>query len=75
MEHRQHLFDYLPFLILLLCPVMHMFMHGGHGDHDDHEGHQHTDGSVDMDAYRRGYDDALKESQKKADGEEKPNAR
>jgi hypothetical protein len=52
-----------------------MFMHGGHGDHNDHEGHQHTDGSVDMDAYRRGYDDALKESQKKADGEEKPNAR
>tara|TARA_R110002167_G_scaffold208253_1_gene412295 strand:+ start:18672 stop:18998 length:327 start_codon:yes stop_codon:yes gene_type:complete len=31
MEHSQHLFEYLPFLILLLCPLMHLFMHGGHG--------------------------------------------
>ena len=31
MEHRQHLFEYLPYLILLLCPLMHLFMHGGHG--------------------------------------------
>jgi len=31
MEHRQHLFEFLPYLILLLCPLMHLFMHGGHG--------------------------------------------
>lgn len=31
MEHREHLFQFLPFLILLLCPLMHIFMHGGHG--------------------------------------------
>jgi DUF2933 family protein len=32
-EHRAHLFGVLPFLILLACPVMHLFMHHGHGDH------------------------------------------
>ena len=31
MEHRQHLFEFLPYLILLACPFMHMFMHHGHG--------------------------------------------
>ena len=29
-EHRQHVLDYLPFLILLACPLMHLFMHGKH---------------------------------------------
>jgi hypothetical protein len=32
-EHRAHFFGALPFLLLLACPLMHMFMHGGHGDH------------------------------------------
>ena len=31
-EHRAHFFGALPFL-LLACPLMHMFMHGGHGGH------------------------------------------
>ncbi len=30
-EHRQLLFEFLPYLILLLCPLMHIFMHRGHG--------------------------------------------
>ena len=30
-EHRAHLFGYLPFILLLACPLLHMFMHGGHG--------------------------------------------
>lgn len=29
--HRDHVLDYLPFLVLLACPLMHMFMHGRHG--------------------------------------------
>jgi hypothetical protein len=33
-EHRAHLFGFLPFLLLLACPLMHMFHHGGHGGHD-----------------------------------------
>ena len=32
-EHTAHFFGALPFLIVLLCPLMHVFMHGGHGDH------------------------------------------
>lgn len=30
-EHRAHLFGLLPFLLLLACPLLHMFGHGGHG--------------------------------------------
>ena len=32
-EHQTHLLVALPYLILLLCPVMHIFMHGRHGGH------------------------------------------
>ena len=35
-EHQAHLLGALPYLILLLCPLMHLFMHRGHGKHDDH---------------------------------------
>ena len=37
-EHRAHFFGALPFLLLLACPLMHMFMHGGHGEHGGHGG-------------------------------------
>jgi hypothetical protein len=30
-EHREHVFSYLPYLIFLACPLMHLFMHRGHG--------------------------------------------
>ena len=30
-EHRAHVFQYLPFLLLLACPLLHMFH--GHGEH------------------------------------------
>ena len=33
-EHRAHLFGVLPYLLLLACPLMHMFMHRGHGKQD-----------------------------------------
>lgn len=32
-EHRAHALGALPFLLLLACPFMHMFMHGDHGAH------------------------------------------
>jgi len=41
-EHRAHLMGYLPFLIFLLCPLMHIFMHKGHGKHDSSDNdHKH----------------------------------
>lgn len=36
-EHRAHVVPYLPFLLLLACPLMHLFMHRGHGGHGGHE--------------------------------------
>ncbi|XKH00876.1 DUF2933 domain-containing protein [Marinobacter nauticus] len=32
-EHKVHLLGALPWLILLACPLLHVFMHGGHGHH------------------------------------------
>jgi hypothetical protein len=32
-EHRIHALGWLPLLLLLACPLLHMFMHGGHGGH------------------------------------------
>ncbi len=40
-EHRAHLLGALPYLLVLACPLMHLFMHGGHGGHG---GHSHNDG-------------------------------
>lgn len=38
-EHAAHTIQFLPWLILLLCPFMHMFMHhGGHSHSDDKGG-------------------------------------
>jgi len=37
-EHQAHILGVLPWAILLLCPVLHLFMHRGHGGHDSHGG-------------------------------------
>ena len=42
MEHRAHLLGALVFLPLLLCPLMHLFMHHGHGDHSGHDSSKGT---------------------------------
>ena len=39
-EHTAHFFGVLPFLFLLLYPLLHVFMHGGHGKHGSHANHQ-----------------------------------
>ena len=39
-EHRAHVLGALPYLFLLACPLMHIFMHGGHG-------HRHGGGNDD----------------------------
>ena len=33
-EHRAHVLGAGLFLLLLACPLLHVFMHGGHGGHD-----------------------------------------
>ncbi len=42
-EHTAHVFGALPYLLLLSCPLMHLFMHHGHGG-----GGQKGDGSRDL---------------------------
>ena len=32
-EHTAHTFGALPFLLILACPLMHLFHHHGHGGH------------------------------------------
>lgn len=57
-EHGEHLFPYLPYLILLLCPFMHFFMHGSHGHKSEHD-------DLKSDDYERGYKDAMKRKKAK----------
>ncbi|MBC3766264.1 DUF2933 domain-containing protein [Neptunicella marina] len=77
-EHGHHVLQFLPYLILLMCPFMHMFMHGSHGKH----GHDHSpDGETKQEsfqelsdknaAYRDGYIQGLEEGRKEAHGKEK----
>lgn len=54
-EHQQHVWQLLPYLILLACPFMHFFMHGSHDAHGHHEEES------EQDAYRRGLEDGRKE--------------
>jgi hypothetical protein len=42
-EHGDHLVALLPFAFILLCPLMHLFMHGGHGGHDHANQHQRSE--------------------------------
>jgi hypothetical protein len=46
-EHQAHVFGALPLLILLLCVVMHFFMHAGHGGHGTHGGDHRVAGGDD----------------------------
>lgn len=42
--HGAHLAAALPIVLLLACPLLHLFMHGGHGGH---AGHDHGGASSD----------------------------
>jgi hypothetical protein len=45
-EHTAHVFGVLPYVLLLLCPLLHALMHHGHGGHSGHdeEQEQHPQG-------------------------------
>lgn len=52
-EHRAHALGALPYVLLLLCPITHMFMHHNHsghgGDHphrQEHAGHGPGEGGA-----------------------------
>lgn len=56
MEHRDHVFALLPYVILLACPLMHIFMHRGHG----HGHHTHEHGES---AYRQGVEEGRRQAE------------
>jgi len=60
-EHREHVWQFLPFLILLACPMMHFFMHGSHGGNRDEQSENAES------EYQRGLEDGRKmdESQRR----------
>ncbi len=42
-QHRAHFLGALPYVLLLTCPLMHMFMHHGHGKHKHHRAERGSD--------------------------------
>ncbi len=40
-EHEAHIMGALPYVLLLACPLIHIFMHRGHGH--GHGGHNHSE--------------------------------
>jgi hypothetical protein len=38
-RYQAQFFSFLPYLILLLCPLMHIFIHKGHGNQKNHDDH------------------------------------
>lgn len=55
-EHRAHLSGWLsfwPYLLLLACPLMHLFMHGGHGHGHGHGTHGQSEASSESDREKR----------------------
>ncbi|MGI1669619.1 MAG: DUF2933 domain-containing protein [Neptuniibacter sp.] len=80
-EHAEHVFPFLPYLFLLMCPLMHLFMHGSHnhGEHkhdsnrteentssQEHRHESFVEQSEENDAYREGYIEGLKAAREEA---------
>jgi len=42
-EHRAHAWGALPFLLLLACPLLHLFHHGKHDAESKSQKHVHHD--------------------------------
>ncbi|MCW5658799.1 MAG: DUF2933 domain-containing protein [Burkholderiaceae bacterium] len=47
-EYTAHVFGALPYVLVLACPLMHLFMHRGHG----HGGHSRNPPSNDDEQHR-----------------------
>ncbi|MBI3041747.1 MAG: DUF2933 domain-containing protein [Betaproteobacteria bacterium] len=42
--HRAHAIEFLPFALVLACPLLHLFMHRGHGHGANRDQQQHRHG-------------------------------
>lgn len=66
-EHREHLYQWLPFLIIALCPLMHIFMHSGHGSHNhshQNDQDQTQQNKLEEAAYLRGLEEGKRQHDK-----------
>ena len=45
-EHRAHIVGAALWLLILACPLVHIFMHGRHGGHGGHGGHEQPRGQA-----------------------------
>lgn len=66
-EHREHLYQWLPFLIIALCPLMHVFMHAGHGSQDhshQNDQDQTQQNKLEEAAYLRGLEEGKRQHDK-----------
>lgn len=43
-EHRAHALGVLPYLVLLACPLLHLFSHGRHSGDGGHAAHRRRQG-------------------------------
>ena len=70
--HGAHLLGYAPFLLILACPLMHIFMHGGHGGHhhggDEVEKNTPTQQQAENAAQRANYQITNKQDKAKKGG-------
>ena len=65
-EHGEHVYPFLPYLVLLLCPLMHVFMHQGHGGHG-------RPGEGSKEAYSRGLEEGRKQAERFTHDDNDPN--
>ena len=54
-EHTAHVFGVLSYLLLLSCPLMHLFMHQGHGGNHDSGGQYQGRPAVTHDSHAYGF--------------------
>ena len=66
-EHRAHLYGILPWLLILACPLMHLFMHHGHGHGGDGGAGAETDAGPDGTGTRENRSSAAQRTSDQAD--------
>lgn len=65
-EHWGHIFGLSPYLLLLACPLMHLFMHHGHHKHGDSD-HDQPEHRMPMNSHKEWIVTVLRTSEQRSD--------